>query len=230
MSRAAGDNRKRISEKINAITEQSADDYYVFRGEPEHYEKVSSTLYRRYENGIEAGQIDLEIVQGRIIQEARDYTEETDADEILTQIQHYGGETNLIDFTTDIHIALFFACNGSPEKDGRVILQRPRKFRHRVARQPRNRVISQKSILAEPFGGFLEPDEIVSIPKELKQPILDYLRRFHGIFNETVYNDLYGFIANQRNHGDAYTEFYEGIKDVNCLASLKRNSIWKRAL
>ena len=40
----------------------------------------------------------------------------------LTELQHYGGHTNLIDFTTDNHIALFFACDGSPDKDGRIIL------------------------------------------------------------------------------------------------------------
>ena len=34
--------------------------------------------------------------------------------EILTELQHYGGKTNLIDFTTDYLIALFFACDGSP--------------------------------------------------------------------------------------------------------------------
>ena len=43
--------------------------------------------------------------------------------EILTEIQHYGGKTNLIDFTTDYFIALFFACDGHHDKEGRVILQ-----------------------------------------------------------------------------------------------------------
>ena len=44
--------------------------------------------------------------------------------EILTEIQHYGGQTNLIDFTTDYFIALFFACDGHHDEDGRVILQK----------------------------------------------------------------------------------------------------------
>ena len=42
--------------------------------------------------------------------------------EILTELQHYGGKTNLIDFTTDYLIAIFFACAGHPTEDGRVIL------------------------------------------------------------------------------------------------------------
>ena len=41
--------------------------------------------------------------------------------EILTKIQHYGGSTNLIDFTKDYFVALFFACNSSLDKDGRLI-------------------------------------------------------------------------------------------------------------
>ena len=35
---------------------------------------------------------------------------DSDELEILTELQHYGGTTNLIDFTTDYLIAIFFAC------------------------------------------------------------------------------------------------------------------------
>jgi len=42
--------------------------------------------------------------------------------EILTKLQHYGGKTNLIAFTTDSFITLFFACDRYPKKNGRVIL------------------------------------------------------------------------------------------------------------
>ena len=42
--------------------------------------------------------------------------------EILIELQHYGGKTNLIDFTTDYLIAIFFACSGHFTKPGRVIL------------------------------------------------------------------------------------------------------------
>ena len=41
--------------------------------------------------------------------------------EILAQLQHYGCRTNLIDFTTDYLVALYFACAHSPEESGRVI-------------------------------------------------------------------------------------------------------------
>ena len=40
---------------------------------------------------------------------------------MLTQLQHRGGKTNLIDFTRNILIALFFACDGHFEEEGRII-------------------------------------------------------------------------------------------------------------
>ena len=53
-------------------------------------------------------------VTWQMLEEQRDF-------EILTDIQHYGGETNLIDFTRGYLIALFFACDGSFDEDGRII-------------------------------------------------------------------------------------------------------------
>ena len=212
MSETGSANTGHILEIMAEIAKRSVGGNRIFRGEPEHYEKVSSTLYRQYEKQIEAGHFDIGAVQTEILREAIKYTNETDSFEILAELQHHGGKTNLIDFTTDLLIALFFACNSSPHQDGRVIVQRvSRELVLRKARHPRNRVISQKSIFALPPKGFIEPDHVVSIPKALKQPILDYLRKCHGISTEAVYNDLHGFIANQRIHDRAYTEFYRGL-------------------
>ena len=62
---------------------------YIYRGEPECYEKVSSSLYREY--GVESEYFDIEVVQEEILNEAKKYTHETDEFEILTQLQHFGG-------------------------------------------------------------------------------------------------------------------------------------------
>ena len=51
-----------------------------------------------------------------------DNIDDTTDIEILTELQHFGGKTNLIDFTEDYLIAIFFACDGSHEREGRVIL------------------------------------------------------------------------------------------------------------
>ena len=209
----------RVLEKIQEIAEKSADGDYIYRGEPEHYEKVSSSLYRKYSD-IDTEHFDIEIIQNEILEAAKRYTSETDDFEILTELQHYGGATNLIDFTTDCLIALFFACDGSDflEKDGRVILlQKTKKVNEwiKFPQNPRNRIIAQKSIFARPPCGFIEPDHVINIPKNLKTPMLKYLRKQHGISTDTIYNDLHGFIRYQNVHQSAYAEFYTGLTCQN---------------
>ena len=111
-----------VLQKICEITEKSADGDYIFRGEPEFYPEVASSLYRQYQGDIDIDNFDIEIVQTEILNEAKEYTNETDRFEILSELQHFGGKTNLIDFTTDYLIALFFACDGAQGKPGRIIL------------------------------------------------------------------------------------------------------------
>ena len=210
------DQLSKVLEKIREIVEKSASADYIYRGEPEHYCKVSSTLYREYADRIEAEHFDIEVVQKEILDKAKQYAQGTDV-EILTELQHYGGKTNLIDFTTDYNIALFFACDSSHNKDGRVILEKVEAIKEQVThpRNPENRVIAQKSVFVQPTRGFIEPDDVIAIPKDLKQPILTHLRKSHGISTETIYNDLHGFIKNQGIHQSAYTEFYAGLTCSN---------------
>ncbi|MYE90073.1 tetratricopeptide repeat protein [Candidatus Poribacteria bacterium] len=229
----------RIKDKISEIEKKSANGAYIYRGEPEDYGKVSSSLWREY--GLETDGFDIETIQSEMLNDAKKHigdlsqdfstdtvasivnqpdTDETINFEILTEIQHYGGQTNLIDFTTDCFIALFFACDGYHNEPGRVILQKIEDIKEMIktTRNPRHRVIAQKSVFVHPPNGFIEPhkDNIVIIPPNLKQGILQYLRKYHGISTEAIYNDLHGFIRHQDIHGGAYTEFYRGF------ASLKR--------
>ena len=114
---------ERIQAIIREIAEKSAGGGYLYRGEPEYYTTISSSLYRAY-NEPDFSPVTIEDIQQEMLEEAGRYTDETDEEAILTQLQHYGGATNLIDFTTDCLIALFFACDGGVDKDGRVILLR----------------------------------------------------------------------------------------------------------
>ena len=116
--------------------------------------------------------------------------------EILTNLQHFGGRTNLIDFTEKHLIALFFACDGSPDKNGRVILLKRESDDYKI-REPSSeipRVKSQKSIFVESFTGVVKHYIEVTIPAELKKPMLNYLQEKHEISLGTIYNDLHGFI------------------------------------
>lgn len=136
--------------------------------------------------------------------------------ELLTQLQHYGGETNLIDFTTDYLIAIFFACSGHPTEDGRVIvLEKTDKVKKMVIppRNPQRRVIAQKSVFLHPPKGFIDVSDYkeVRIPFTLKRELLMHLRQYHGISTEAIYNDIYGFIRNQNIQKNAYVQFYLGL-------------------
>lgn len=200
---ATQDALSKIFELTREIIEKSANGNCIYRGEPEHYDKVSSALYRLSPEGFDSGEFDLEHLQKEILKNARNHTHDHKKEdfELLTELQHYGSQTNLIDFTTDYHIALFFACNDSYDKDGRVIaLQRTKyidkKYRVNRPQQPLNRVMAQKSIFTQPHKGFIDSNDLITItvPANLKQWILIYLRNFQDISTQSIYNDLHGFI------------------------------------
>ena len=206
----------RILEIIGRIAETTSDGDFIYRGEREHFEKVSSSLWRECREEIGSEEFDIEAIQQRMLTVAKDYTHEEDDFEILTELQHYGGHTNLIDFTTDNHIALFFACDGSPDKDGRIILlerteEKNRNYGIDKPRNPQNRIIAQKSIFVRPPKGFIEPEHfaVIDIPELLKEPMLNHLQKQHDISTKTVYNDLHGFIRNQSIHQRTYIEVYK---------------------
>ncbi len=205
----------RILEIIYKIAKISAEGDYIYRGEPECYERVSSNLWRELEEA-QALHLDIESVQKAELDRAKRHTEKTDEFEILTEIQHFGGKTNLIDFTTDYYTALFFACNGSPSKHGRIILQRKSEIIKDWIREPRNtepesRIEIQKSVFVRPPNGFVEPDIVIVIPKDLKRPLLNYIEKEFGISTEKIYRDLHGFIGSQASRLDTYKEVRKGI-------------------
>ena len=204
---------EKVLEKINEIAKESATGDYIYRGEPKHHDIVSSSLYREYRD-IEAEHFDIAVVQEDILREAREYTPHKMEDfELLATLQHFGDKTNLIDFTTDYLVALFFACDGEPEEPGRVTLLQKQSEAYKVEKPPRTirRAETQKSIFVQAPKGFVQPDRVVSVPADLKSALLDHLRRHHDISTKTIYNDLQGFIENRGLHKSAYTEFYKGL-------------------
>ncbi len=231
----------RVLKKICEIAEKSADGDYIFRGEPElhkeppYYGRVSSNLCREYLDDIEEEGFQIEFVQKEILDEAKKYSDKGEL-EILTELQHYGSKTNLIDFTTDYLIALFFACDGLPNKNGRVILQKRSSVESFLQRprEPRNRVMAQKSIFVRPPKGYINPDKVITIKADLKETMLEYLRNSHSISTETIYNDLHGFIKNRGIHESAYTEFHRGNTCQNRADSLesseKKQEWYNRAI
>ena len=212
---------------ISKLARKAAVADYIYRGEPEQYEQISSSFYRDLPVKLPAG-FNVDSIQASALEDARRFTFESDDLAILTELQHYGGKTNLIDFTADYHIALFFACDGRHTKDGRVIfLERDGNMKSHihVPSSPVNRVTAQKSVFVRPPSGYIEvaPDDIVTIRSSLKLPILEHLRKAHGISAETVYNDLHGFIRYAETHQDAFRHFLTA--HTNILDSDYRSAI-----
>ena len=154
-------------------------------------------------------------VEQEMVENARQYTTLADNDEILTEIQHFGGATNLIDFTNDYLVALFFASVEGEGKDGRVVLHWPASETMVTPKQTISRVVSQKSVFVRPRRGFIVPDardETVVVPGDLKASILSFLERFHGISERTVYNDIHGFIRHQTPSRSRYAREFRGSR------------------
>ena len=214
---------------ISEIVEKAADGNYIYRGEPECYTqspfdgKVSSSLWRQFQcRSTFHNRADFcyNTLQGAYLRDAREYGGDLHQDdfELASQLQHVGGNTNLIDFTTDYLVALFFACEGIHSGPGRVILfklteDKRRRYKIKVPQHPINRITAQKSIFVRHEKGFIEGDdieEIICISPSFKQPVLRYLRKYHGIYTQTIYNDLQGYIKHQKNHHKAYIEYGRG--------------------
>lgn len=104
----------------------------IFRGENKDYEKISCTLYRSQKQTIEeivkeqpqdiVNLLNFPAIEREIVKKAHSYFPDGTRNlRVLTELQHYGGKTTLIDFTKNMLIALFFACNGEPQEPGRII-------------------------------------------------------------------------------------------------------------
>lgn len=212
----AESNDSEIQKLLQRIREKSSQGEHIYRGESEQHGKIASGLYRKYAKEIDAEYFDIQTAQKEMLEQVKAYTDFTDETDVLTELQHYGGKTNLIDFTTDYLTALFFACDGSPNEDGRVILLNENTNQGQITSPKKNlnnRIIAQKSIFFQSPKGYLDEEDyaVIPIPKELKQPLLDYLRKYHGITTNTIYNDLFGYIQNQEKHQPAYVEFFIGL-------------------
>ena len=209
-------------------------DGYLFRGEPKQYDAVTSSLYRA---GWPLGALEhVSMIEHDIVDSClRHCYEDAKIQELksngilqehalqkLSEIQHFGGATNLIDFTTCPRRALFFACDKWPEHDGRIIVINPELVpvsddveptnqdvlipwgEHDYIRRnngfPEARVKAQKSVFIHAKTGILNPDlyEVISIPSRLKTGIREWLSVDLNINRQSIYPDTIGFVDNDR--------------------------------
>ena len=234
------ENHKTPQALLEEITRACEGKNYIFRGETSLYETpVSSTIYRKYgveeENNLFNSHYQPVHIEEEIVGRAKEaqFTPQTTNAEVLTELRHFGADTTLIDFSRNLLIALFFACNGEHDKDGRVyalntsgiprlkeIDYNNRKSNLDIAllnpiRTPLSqaRTQAQSSVFVHaPQGRVVKDDGLLCFPvrKLLRAECLEYLRQFHAISVDTIYNDLIGFIANERNFDSAQHFFYSG--------------------
>ena len=209
---------------------------YIFRGESRKHELVASQLYLRYkeEFGKYKNIFPVEI-EKEIVEKARwaHFSEETPIADILTDLRHFGGDTTAIDFSYNILVALFFACNGNPNEDGRLIAIPfsgiGKKFDSKNygenkdlsllypsrTQNSRARVEFQSSIFIHAPRGYIDlgrPEfHCITVPKEIKQACLQHLSSYYNIRVDTIYNDLIGFIENENNWKSAQIIYISGL-------------------
>ena len=219
---------------IAEICDTYGDGNFIFRGTTEIFSGepngINSSLYRwaKKKKAItkrhKPPHIEKEIVE----KARRLFPDQASNIEILTDLRHYLGRVNLIDFTRNLYVALFFACNDDFDKDGEIIvLDKTQLTEIKIieydklkdgmiepakTQASQMRVVAQDSIFVYFVEGYIEKSnfENKKIPKELKKDILDFIRKFSNIAQDTIYNDLIGFIANEKNYDTTEGLFYQG--------------------
>ncbi len=225
---------------------------YIFRGTPIEYDKlnrkgkatqeaihdfVNSQIYRKHHSmGLFSGRFQPISIEEEIVKKARSQLSPKASNiELLTDIRHFGGDTTLIDFSYDLMVAMFFACNGEIGRNGQIIILPKSDFEEvteieykknesqknlliKPVRTPLSevRIIAQSSVFIHAPNGYIPINrhDKYTINQNLKQSVLDYLREFQNISVETIYNDLPGFLDNEQNFEDATLKFYYGNSKI----------------
>ena len=213
--------------KIHEIIAFGIKGDYIFRGESSYSGKVSSSLYRELKDRLGGSntKIDsqlLDSIQKELIESVKKHYGEHRSDkEILTELRHYEAKINVIDFTKNILIALFFACgkwvDKSTEIGGRILCLNKKaknvkelcnekkdlkKDQNKIiffdATGKHSRVIFQSSVFVHSSKGYIDIDKYmlkkITVENNLKKDILEILEGVFNIHKGTVYNDIHGFI------------------------------------
>ena len=188
---------------------------FIFRGESDLYPSVRSTLARHWNTDSPDA---LRIIGEGNLNRARQYLQGAEPGKLDTSalIQHMGGATNLVDFSTEIWVALFFACldNRTPPRNsatGRIYaLNRSKEYKdleirsleHQASPIPQDRWERQAGVAVIPITGTVLPnhlEEVVRITHERKRHLNHFLDQI-GVSIRTLFNDLEGYIRYEQDY------------------------------
>ena len=191
---------------------------------------LGETDYAEILARLECGMKDAKVAPGLkpILDSAQEHLGKTKDFKILAELQHYGLPTNLIDFTQDYLVALFFASHKDLYENGRVIVLENKvteDFNIEEAPLMIDRAVFQRSVFVEASEGFINIDQrcIVHICHTLKKPLQDYLEKYHGLSTKGIYNDIHGFIRSYDIYPSPYRKLLDGQNCFkNALSAKKR--------
>ncbi len=224
--------KSRVQQLISRIENKCNEGIYLFRGEVQKFATpTSSSLFRFHQDIMGDALNSIPQVSKELIKNAKHHFENDLSDfEILASLQHYGGKTPLVDFSRNILIALFFACNDKFNETGYVFILDEKKISKKGKKEANlkdlfysiyessnksNRFIFQSSVFVYSRFGYIEPSlyDIIKISPDLKLEVLSHLDRFHNINENTIYNDIFGFISNPENFETTDTLFEKGFNE-----------------
>ncbi len=200
---------------LNKICE-SREQYRIFRGESALYPAVTSTLARHWATDSSQA-LDL-ITKGNLSRAKQYISNEDDYSdlEISSLIQHMGGKTNIVDFSSDIWVALFFACldDRTPPKQteiGRIYALDPtikyddmsiHELRGLKSPVFQNRWDRQSGVAVIPAIGTVPAKyltEVVRITTDDKSGLNTFLDHI-GMSTAHLFNDLEGYMRYEQDY------------------------------
>ncbi|WP_343578724.1 FRG domain-containing protein [Acinetobacter sp.] len=107
---------------INKDIESKKDREVFFRGHSDSNYKLEPSLLRTINLSKPFEDNEHSLFWDLLTTEPRSFTEDASCFDILTRMQHYSLPTRLLDISSNPLTALYFACSGSEDKDGQVIL------------------------------------------------------------------------------------------------------------
>ena len=178
---------------------------FVFRGEHKDYGPVTSSMYRQVHDPTDTSgylpkdwHSDLIELESSLLGSLEELSNDPNRDrnQLRAHLQHHGYSTNLIDFSHDCNVALYFASESEAfssefDDDGRVIiLQRNCRVIDTGIQDPR--ALVQKSVFYDSESGIIPDDqyELVVVPRETKHWLRSHLRDVHGLELHTIFPDF----------------------------------------
>ena len=158
--------------------------------------------------------------------------------ELLTELQHFGAVTCMLDFTENPLVGLYFACRGNDCQDGAVfcvphsnistapeggeiseLLQSggPHQWRPIMRGAAERRIIRQDGLFLINLPGDVNGLERITIQAADKEEILKELKNTYQISAEKLFIDLSGFAQNQasgREWKEYWARLYSGNEEV----------------